>query len=51
MVLDLENINSEEILKIYKTESSVPHEQEVDLYFRGNPNINIEKIMRINEKL
>ena len=31
--LDPENIISEEISKIYETESSVPHEPEVDLEF------------------
>ena len=36
---DLENMNSVKISKIYKTESSVPLEPEVDLDFRGHSNI------------
>ena len=39
MDFDLENINSREISKIHKTESSVPPEPEVDLDFRGHPNM------------
>ena len=31
--LDLKNMNSDEISKIYKTESSVPPEPEVELDF------------------
>ena len=37
--IDLENMNSEEISKIYKTESSVPPKPEVDLDFRGHKNM------------
>ena len=37
--LTLENINSEEISKIHKTQSSVPSVPEVDLDFRGHPNM------------
>ena len=33
---DLENMNSVKISKIYKTESSVPLEPEVDFDFRGH---------------
>ena len=34
---------SEEILKVYKTESSVPTEPEVDLDFRGHRNMLAQK--------
>ena len=37
--LDLENMNTEEILKLYKSESSVLLEPEVDLDFQGHPNM------------
>ena len=36
---DLKNINSEESLKIPKTQSSVPFDPEADLDFQGHPNM------------
>ena len=37
--LDPENINTKEIVKIHETQSSIPLKPEVDLDFRGHPNM------------
>ena len=40
--LDLENMNTEKISKIHKTESSVPPVPEVDLDFQGHRNMVVQ---------